>query len=187
MTESIAARDDSSYLSFLQGLGSVIIGLKRCSADLDRTRYYELMDKRKKDRKRVIDGDYRLDKVTETYFDVSATVSVAVRDRKDDSNALSIECTYEGHFHGEPPVQRGLAERFVKSQLRVVLWPYVRQFVSDTTARMSINPVFLPFYLGTGQEKPAETPQLAVIAERPVHRRPVRRKRRALKEGSVRS
>jgi preprotein translocase subunit SecB len=138
------------------------------------------MDKRKKDRKRVIDGDYRLDGVAETYFDVSATVNVAVRDKKDESTALSIECTYEGHFHGVPPVQRDLAERFVKSQLRVVLWPYVRQFVSDTTARMSIGPVFLPFYLGTGQEqeKAAEAPR-AVIAERPALRGHVRRRRKA--------
>jgi hypothetical protein len=73
---------------------------------------------------------------------------VVLTDTKNDKEALRVKATFEGHFHGASPIQREHAERFVSSELRVVVWPYFRQFISDTTARMSVRPIFIPVYLG---------------------------------------
>lgn len=146
-------RADRAYVKFLQGLGSVVLGLRNCSANLDRSLYQDLIDRRRKDAKRSISGDYRLERVTREYFDCAATVIVSLHDRKTDDAALVIECTFEGHFHGEPPIEREYAQEFTDSGLRIVLWPYLRQFVSDTTNRMTIAPIFLPLYLGGARDK----------------------------------
>jgi preprotein translocase subunit SecB len=60
--------------------------------------------------------------------------------------AIAVECTYVAHFHCDGcEVTREFAERFTQSELRLVVWPYFRQFVNDATARMAIQPIVIPF------------------------------------------
>jgi preprotein translocase subunit SecB len=57
---------------------------------------------------------------------------------------LVIECTFDAHFHVEAHMAEGFAKQFTESDMRLVLWPYFRQYVFDTTARMAIPPVLVP-------------------------------------------
>ena len=147
----IGVLENNGYEVFLRNLGSVTLGLVNCAGSIDREFYWDLRNKkRRQDEARILSANYKLDRVGANFFDVSADFRVTVQDRKIEKVALSIECKFEAHIHGEEPISREHADRFTQSELRVVLWPYFRQFVSDTTVRMSVPPLFVPIALGKG-------------------------------------
>ena len=77
-------------------------------------------------------------------FDAIGDFKLTVQDPKTDKAALKIDAQYAAHFQGKKPIDRVLAERFVKSELKLVMWPFFRQFVFDTTGRMAIRPITVP-------------------------------------------
>ena len=143
---------DRGYESFLKGLGSVSLGLETCSARLERTAYWNLR-KRRKESVRVLRAEYKLEHVDKEYFDVSAEFTLNVRDSKTSGDVLNISCIFSGHIHGTAPIDAELARRFTDSDLRIVVLPYFRHFISDITARMTIPPLFVPFALESSEER----------------------------------
>jgi preprotein translocase subunit SecB len=98
---------------------------------------------------RTILADYKLGDVRKDYFDVSARFRLTVEDKAKALTALAIECEFAGHFHcGASELPHEFADRFTQSELRVILWPYFREFVNDITGRMSIPPVLIPLATG---------------------------------------
>lgn len=150
---------DHSYEEFVRELGAVAVALRSCSANLDRGLYFELREKRKKNIRRSLKPEFKLERVAKDYFDVLASIEVAIHDASSDHEALRVECAFEGHIHATPPLRKEYAERFATSDLRVVMWPYMRQMVSDMTMRMAILPIFLPIIYKTVRQegKQAET------------------------------
>jgi len=123
------------------------LALGSCSASLDRGLYFA-PDRGAKSA-RTISADYKLVDAKKDYFDVSARFALTVVDKARAVKALSIECEFVGHFHcsvSDPP--REFADRFTQSELRLILWPYFREFVSDITGRMSIPPILIPLATG---------------------------------------
>jgi preprotein translocase subunit SecB len=134
---------DSAYAAFIRELDLVAVGLKSCSSQIDRVSFFKLGRGPKKSLK-VFTQDYQLGTVGKNYFDAEGRFSVAITEAEKSKPALLIEFTYLAHVHCPEPVPKAMAERFCKSELRLVLVPYARQFVSTLTGQMSIPPVVLP-------------------------------------------
>lgn len=153
------------YGQFLEGLEPVIVGLDRSTFSLDRGLYWSAP----KDATRVLASKYELRTATDDYFDVIASYRVAIEWQDDTSLkvAVEIECVFSGHFHVTSPLNWDHAKTFAEDESWLVFWPYFRQFVSDTTARMSIPPIVVPMALGPGHySRPLGTPGARAQAKR---------------------
>ncbi len=134
---------DRTYEQFLKSVKPIALGLTGSASQLDREAYGRLMSQKER-AVRVISTEYKLLEAESGYFDGSGKFSLAVADGKKSTPALTIECTYETHFHCKAPVARELADRFTASELRLVLWPYFRELVFDLCGKMSIPPITIP-------------------------------------------
>lgn len=131
------------YEEFLRNLKIFGLGLESSASQLDRSAYARLHEQ-KKNRVRNIAATYELVRVEREVFDATAKFKLTVEDKKTKMQPLKIECVFQTHFHGKKPVDKQFAERFTRSELRLVVWPYFRQFVSDMTAKMAIPPIIVP-------------------------------------------
>jgi hypothetical protein len=139
-----------NYREFLAGLEPVIIGLDNAALSLDRDGFWAVF----KDARRVLSSKYVLARVADNYFDVEASFSVGIESSHDEepvTRPLRIVCVFSGHFHTSRSVDREHAQKFIETEAFLVFWPYFRQFVADTTARMAIPPVTVPLALGPGE------------------------------------
>jgi preprotein translocase subunit SecB len=133
----------ANYETFLRGLRLYDICLVRSSSEVQQRAYFELLN-RKRNALGTFNVSFELSDVGEDFFNTTSTFQLTVRGAKAGKSVLTIECVFEGHFHVQGKVARELAQRFTDSELELVVWPYFRQFVSDTTARMSIPPITVP-------------------------------------------
>lgn len=154
------------YREFLSTLEPVMIGIDQASCSLDRDAYWSAP----KHAQRMLSSSYALSKATEDYFDVKASFLVALHWSLDDGSvveALKVQCVFYGHFHvATTPLDRSFAKKFAESESWVVFWPYFRQFVSDTTSRMAIPPVVVPWALGPGEAELQEKRQRLPAAQK---------------------
>jgi preprotein translocase subunit SecB len=119
------------------------------SCKLDRGAYHRVMSTEKVRAARVISTEYKLAAANQGYFDATGKFSLAVAEREKSSPVLLVEGLYEAHFHCKAPAPKELAERFVASELRLILWPYFRELVFDLCGKMSIPPITIPLIAGT--------------------------------------
>lgn len=134
---------DGKYEEFVRGLELIAVGLKRCSASLDRSAWYRAITPPKKPL-RSFNGAYKVTEWGPGFFEASGEFVVTVKESSSAPPALAVECEFEAHFHGVLPIPKALVERFVSSEFQLILIPYARQFVSSVTAAMSIPPLILP-------------------------------------------
>lgn len=139
---------EPDYREFLRSVKLYIIALDEISTKINRDAYWE----RSKDEKaivRTINAAYKADDVDGGHFDVLASFTIKLAARDDDSSLLTLTCKYRAHFHANFDIKDSFAERFAKSEAKIVIWPYFRQLVSDVTGRMYIPPVIVPLTLDT--------------------------------------
>jgi len=77
-------------------------------------------------------------------FDGAIKYELTVKENGEKASAINIACVFVAHFHGPRKPKREQVEGFLKTYMPILSWPYFRQFVSDTTARMAIPPITLP-------------------------------------------
>jgi hypothetical protein len=138
---------ESKYEQFLRGLHIVSIGLKSCHATLDRDGLFTLMDG-KDGPMRVFKDTYKTTRVGSNFFEASGAFIVTVQESQTSQPVLSVECEFEAHLHGLEPIAKANVDRFVSTEFRLILVPFARQFVSSTTAQMSIPPLVIPLSIG---------------------------------------
>ncbi len=147
----------ATYENFLRQVEPFSLGLKSCSAALDRDVYWDLQQKKsKRHERRQINARYELKGLGRGFIDAQASLKLLVLDASAGGAAarndiLRIECVFETHFHAPRPIHEEYARRFVDADLKIVVWPYFRQFVWDTTARMFIPPLLIPLSIGGGE------------------------------------
>lgn len=139
---------EQDYEAFVKGLKLIGLALNQCAADIDRVAYFELQDKKEK-ATRNVKADYAVDYFGDDFFDAIGNFHLTIGTGAKDKLALEISCTIEAHLHTEVRYKHEHAKHFAESDLRVLLWPYFRQFVTDTTARMWIPPVTIPLSADT--------------------------------------
>jgi preprotein translocase subunit SecB len=136
---------DQQYALFLKGIKLLGFGMLESRTTQNRAAYVALSEKKRLGRR--ISTEYHTMEVEKAYFNTSAKLSLIMEDKRDPASpAVVVECTYVAHFHCDGcEITRDLAERFTQSELRLVVWPYFRQFVNDATSRMAIQPIVIPF------------------------------------------
>lgn len=132
----------TQYAEFLDGLMPIVLGLEACSVRLERSSYARLRGK--KGVATEIIASYRLDELNKMFFNASVSYKLSLRKSKTQPSPLVIEAVFEAHFHGDPPIKKHLAERFVNGEFSSLAWPYFRQLVLDTCAKMAIPRIWIP-------------------------------------------
>ena len=143
--KSLPANRDQQYALFLKGIQILGFGMQDSRTTQDRAAYVTLSTKNRLARR--ISTEYRTMEVTKNFFNASAKLSLIMEDKANPASpAVVVECTYVAHFHCDGcEITKDLADRFTQSELRLVVWPYFRQFVNDATSRMAIQGVVIPF------------------------------------------
>lgn len=143
---------DQNYASFLKGIRLLGFGMLESHTRQDRAAYVELQDKNRLTRR--ISTEYHTMEIEKDFFNASAKFRLSMEDKRGSASpAVVVECTYVAHLHCVGcQITRELAERFTESELRLVVWPYFRQFVNDATSRMAIRPVVIPFSAASEHE-----------------------------------
>ena len=148
-TKRVRATRDEQYKDFLRSLDLITVGLKSCSASIDRASYFAPRGRKGK-RKAVnrFEADYKLNLTTDQYFEAQGEFKLTVSDLAKSPAALHIDFALEVHVHAKPPIQKEFAQRFTEAGLGTVLMPYARSFVTEITARMYIPPIVVPLDIG---------------------------------------
>jgi hypothetical protein len=139
---------DSAYDAFVQGLDLIGLALKSSRCDLDRRAFFSIEEPVK-----AFVHKYRLTELAENSFDAEGYFELSISESKDKAPAVKMECIYETHFHGEAPIRREDAERFIDSELKLVLIPHARQFFYSLGGQMSIQPIIVPLATRSGGSK----------------------------------
>lgn len=139
------------YGKFLESLRLISVALKKCSARLDRQAHWQANRKGKTPAKHLAEK-YGVSAIGENYFDLEGTFEVLISDADAKTEALSLQCTFEVHIHSDPPIQKSFVERFAQAELRLLLLPYARHFVTNITGQMDIRPVVIPLAIGQDQK-----------------------------------
>jgi hypothetical protein len=143
--------DDDGYIDFLTKLHLVGLGLKSSSIVLNRQTLYDIQEKGKP--VRTFTEEYSYIEIGKSYFDAEGNYAVSIADGE--QMGVRLECTFEVHIHCPSPVDRQMVERFAKQDLRFMLLPYARSFVSDMSGRMQIRQILLPLATAAGMARPA--------------------------------
>lgn len=126
------------YTDFIQSLELIIIALRSSSAQIKRDEYFK-----EKERDLSVAVTLKPKRLSRDHFDLQAEAKVKLTGKRSGC-VFDLSATYELHFHGKPPLDAKLVRRFANSDAHVVLWPYLREYVSDVSARMYVPPIVLP-------------------------------------------
>jgi preprotein translocase subunit SecB len=135
---------DKAYAQFLERLQLFGLGLKGCSSSIERVALFAAIEA-KKELSRNFQESYKLLRCGSKYFDCEGRLAVTITEKRVPSGPvlLSVECVYDAHLHSTG-FQVTFAERFIQTDLALILRPYARALIADITARMSVPPVVLP-------------------------------------------
>jgi preprotein translocase subunit SecB len=127
-----------SYANFIRSLELITIGLMNSSARIKRDAYFG---------EKALDLSVALTLNPKTlsrdHFDLQAEAKVKLTRRRAEC-LFELSVTYDLHFHAKPPISATLVRRFADSDAHLILWPYLREYVSDVSARMYVPPILLP-------------------------------------------
>jgi preprotein translocase subunit SecB len=134
-----AAERHVSYTTFLGSLDIVSISLADSTFHGDRDRYFD-------DPKRELDVDWKTEvgDQWETSFDVRASVTIRVSGPKSKESSFLLAATYVVHVHAAAPMDPHNVKRFASSEVRLIVWPYVREYATSIFGRMHVPPTILP-------------------------------------------
>lgn len=137
-----SAKPDT-YESFLRSVRLVAIGLQDCHCHLDRLDYMRVFRDRETGLTRI-NAEYDLTDRGDGSFDACGKFSFRIENRKTKQAVLSLDCRYESHFHADFDRASDFPKRFVENEMRLILWPYFREFTSNLTSKMAIRPIVIP-------------------------------------------
>lgn len=129
----------SDYEDFISSLELYTIGLAGASCNIDREAYWEMEQEHSNSYEVVT----RVTKIAETYFDARSTLTLDVSGEKSKSKLIEIVASFDLHFHASIKSKQCI-ERFCDSDVLLIVMPYIREYVTDVTARMHVPPIILP-------------------------------------------
>ncbi|MFZ0914636.1 MAG: hypothetical protein WBQ76_06215 [Candidatus Korobacteraceae bacterium] len=86
----------------------------------------------------------RTHKIAKTFFELEAKLEVKAARKKTGAGSLQLQAVYLLHIHAKPPISKGAIKRFADEELRLLIWPYLREYVASTCGRMHVPPIILP-------------------------------------------
>jgi preprotein translocase subunit SecB len=127
-----------SYTDFVQSLELIAIALTTSSVRIKRDEYFKAREP-----DLTVAVALKPKRLSRDHFDLQAEAKVRLTRRRS-GRLFDLSVTYDLHFHAKPPIDAKLVRRFADSGAHLVLWPYLREYVSDVSARMYIPPILLP-------------------------------------------
>jgi preprotein translocase subunit SecB len=133
---------DSDYLEFIKAVHLNAIALDSATLSIDRealASHFQGPDTPRAEvsaRKQVFD-------VAPESFSIRGDYKVEIK-APGGQEIVKIECTYSASFSLERAAEEAQIERFAGEEVQLIFFPYLRQFISDITARMAIPPLVLP-------------------------------------------
>jgi hypothetical protein len=135
--------DSEQYAKFLREIRLVGLAMENCSSIIRREEYFAAITKKTMDRS--ISSEYQLHEVQKEFFNVRSRFTLDVKHKVKSLQVLTVKCTFIAHFHSlHGQIPRRFVERFSQSELRLIMWPYFREFVSDMSSKMAIPPLLIP-------------------------------------------
>lgn len=129
----------ADYQTFITSLELYMIGLAESACEINRKNYWG-KDEGKRVSFKLSSKPVSIDK---THFDVRSTIALTMIGEKSKATVVKITATFDLHFHADP-LEKDLVDKFCESDIRLIVWPYFREYVSSTIARMHVPPVILP-------------------------------------------
>jgi preprotein translocase subunit SecB len=104
----------------------------------DRDQYFEHS-------KHELDVDWttQLAAQQEESFDVRANVRIRISAPKA-KDFFTLTASYLLHVHAPAPLDPKHIKRFSVSEVRLIVWPYVREYATSVFGRMHVPPAILP-------------------------------------------
>lgn len=134
---------DSERLAFVRSVHLAGLGLDKLSASVDRV-HLASARARGEDLSVSVAILQRVVDLQDDSFVVGASVTLLSGEGEDGDSAVRIEASFSAKFDTSKKADPAAAANFANLEARLVFFPYIRQFVSDLTYRMSIDPIVLP-------------------------------------------
>lgn len=132
-----------AYEKFVRSVRLIGLGLRSCQCSLDRTNYFAVTNEKDAALTRI-NSEYRVTSSGTGHFDAEGVCSVVIEHKRKKTEVLSVSCSFQAHFHAKFDSDSGFPARFANSELRLILNPYFREFVSNITTRMAVRSILLP-------------------------------------------
>jgi preprotein translocase subunit SecB len=134
-----SSQKPADYTEFLKSLELSVIALDKANVKGDRDKYLEASN-------HFISMGWKSKPVKSgpDHFDVIADLTVTVSKPKSAENFLELTVTFRLHVHCAKTFPSEYVDRFCDSEVRLLVWPYFREYVTSICGRMHIPPVFLP-------------------------------------------
>lgn len=145
--KSKTSKSLADYTEFLKSMEPLVIALSETTVKGDRNKYLQAPS-------HAITMNWRSRSVKSApgRFDVFADLTLNVSKPKSQAHFLELTVTYYLHIHCLKNFPSEYVDRFCNSEVRLIVWPYFREYVTNVCGRMHIPPVFLPLAtLGTGK------------------------------------
>ena len=131
---------DSDYTEFLKSLEPITIALAESRLRVDHDRYFS-----ERSMKLSVAWHCEPIDVQDDYFEADANLILRLGPSAAKSKpTVEIDVTFRMHINAPKPINRALVDRFTDSDVRILIWPYFREYVSNATGRMHIPPIMLP-------------------------------------------
>jgi preprotein translocase subunit SecB len=135
--KEIANIAPEEYSEILKGIQLVNISLLKLNSSIDKKNFGD---------KLTIDIKVEMsyEKIAGGFFSIAAYKIIAKS--KNDEIALEFDITYRADFTSVKEVTDSFFEVYKNVSLPLNTWPFVRELVNSTTARMNIPPLTLPLF-----------------------------------------
>jgi len=137
MTEK-RSKSTLTYTSFIESLHLHTINLKDATCEIDRDAYW-------KDEEKSVAYKFTSEPtgIKGNYFNARARLEVVMTQEKSKANVIKIVATFDVRVYAKT-APKEYVKKFCESEIRLIIWPYFREFVTDISARMYIPPIILP-------------------------------------------
>lgn len=131
------------YKDFLLGLQFLGLGLDSSSASVDRV---VLADDRLAGHaiETGFGAEYKVLTQNSNRFVIGASYSITQKKKEATEPLVAINASFSALFESASALDPAHIERFSQNESRLIFWPYLRFYISDISARMSINQILLP-------------------------------------------
>jgi len=130
------------YLDFIKTVHLSGLGMDEANFKVDRDAWASSTSKSGK-AAAEISGRHEIVNRRPNSFVVLAHYRVSIKGDRG-SGLVELSCTYSALFSLDKQAEPDSVERFANNEARLVFWPYLRHFISDSTYRMAISPLQLP-------------------------------------------
>lgn len=125
------------YTEILKGIQIINIGLLKLNSQIEKKNFIDKLTIE-------IAVEMSYEKIPSGFYSLSV-YKIAAKN-KSGENALEFEITYRVDFSSKSEINDSFFDIYKKVSLPLNTWPFVRELVNSTTARMNIPPLTLPLF-----------------------------------------